>query len=337
MKPPPVQYADSSEGKVAYQVVGDGPIDLLWVPLGLGSLDSLWEYLPLERFIRRLAAFSRLILLNPRGMGLSDPFPIDTPLPLEEWITDYAAVLDAVRSEQNAELGYGLQGVGDMLRAATAPERVRALILVDSHARLLNADDYPWGFHAEILDGAFDVTIAQWGTGENLRLVSPDLADDERFREWYARTERGSMSPTALAVALRGVIRNLDVRSILPAIKAPTLVISHAEVPALPEARGHSRYLAEHIPNTRLVERPGMFAIPFLHDVEGTLAEIETFLTGTKGTLDLDDRVLATVLFTDIVGSTARAARVGDKRWGMVRKSMTRSPEKRSSASVAAM
>jgi class 3 adenylate cyclase/pimeloyl-ACP methyl ester carboxylesterase len=312
MKPPSIHFADSPEGKIAYQVVGEGPIDLVFSLGGRGNLDVVWEYPATERFLRRLASFSRLILCNQRGTGLSDPIPLGAPPTAEEWTMDIRWVMDAVASERAAYLATELGGILGILFAATFPERTLALALLNCFATMNRFDDYPWGLPSKALDRFEKAFVQAWGTGENLRVLAPELVDDERFRESYARLERLSMGPfTSRVVAT--TITNIDMRGILSSIKAPTLVISH-EGSSLARS-GHGRYLADHISDARYIERPGFWGLPWIHDVDWVLDELQTFFTGTKGVPSLDDRVLATVLFTDIVGSTERAASLGDHRW----------------------
>ena len=312
MKPPPVRFAKGPDGKVAYQVLGDGPLDLVLAPGPRSNIDVLWEHPQVERYFRRLASFSRLILFNLRGTGPSDPIPLGTPLAIEEWVSDLRWILDAVGSETAAIMNMEGSAPLGILFAATFPDRTRALVLVNTYATLRRHDDYPWGFPPQAFDRFMEVLIGQWGTGDVLDVIAPELAGDERFREWFGRLERASMSPSTMAL-LSHAAGSADLRGILPTIRAPTLVISHQGMPYL--RLGHGRYLAEHIPSARYVERPGFWGLVWAHDVDGTLDEIQAFLTGTKGTPEIDDRVLATVLFTDIVGSTKRAAELGDRRW----------------------
>lgn len=313
MKPPTVQYARSPEGLIAFQVVGDGPIDLVLLPPGGWNLDLMWDQPLLERYFRRLASFTRLILLNGRGTGLSDPISLGAPPTMEEWVMDYRWVLDAAGSERAAFLAVQDLGLAVLPFAAMAPERIAALALINCHATLVRKDGYPWGFRQETLDRVNDDMVSAWGTGALLRLLAPELADDDRVLEWYARAERGTVSPAVFQV-IRRWLSSIDVRGVLSSIKAPTLVISHTDDRYI--RLGHGRYLAEHIPGARYVERTGTFGLFWYHDVDWILDEVQTFLTGTRGTPELDDRVLATILFTDIVGSTERTASVGDRRWG---------------------
>ena len=311
VKPPRTQYAASPGGNIAYQVVGEGPIDLLF-HAGPRNLETIWENTGLDRFLRRLASFSRLVLCNYRGMGLSDPIPFGEPPTQEEWASDWLWVMDACGSERAALLAAGEGGGSIPLFAATHPERVRSLALIDCFATMLRHDDYPWGFPVETFDRFIAAYVDQYGTGENLRVSAPELVDDERFSEWFGRMERLSMTRATAKLAGR-VMSRWDTRGILPSIKVPTLVISHAGNPWVRPA--HGRYIAEHIPNAKYIERPGFWGLFWIHDAEWVLDEVETFFTGTKAAVDLDDRVLATVLFTDIVASTERAAQMGDHRW----------------------
>lgn len=299
---------------MAYQLVGDGPIDLLFA-IGIrgGNVDVLWEHPPIERYFRRLASFSRVILCNTRGTGPSDPIPVGTSPTFEEEASDFRWVLDAVGSDRAAVSALEGGGWGALLFAAAFPERTLSLALVNCFATMRRHDDYPWGFPAQTLESFNAAFVDQWGSGENLRVIAPELAGDERFRDWYGKLERLSLNPATLkGFSIEGA-NNVDLRGILPSINVPTLVSAHEGHSWI--RPGHGRYLAEHIKDSRYVERPGFGGLPWLHDVDGTLDEVQEFFTGTRGTTDLDDRVLSTVLFTDIAGSTQRAAEVGDKRW----------------------
>jgi len=286
-------------------------MDLMFVPyFGRWNLDVVWEHPPLERFLRRLASFSRLILFNPRGTALSDPIPRGFMVP-EDLTFDARIVLDAVGSERAALFAVEASSAAALFFAASYPERTSALAILNGEAMRGRADDYPWGMPAHVFERFLETMVSTWGTGQGLDFMSPELAKDERFREWWARLERLSMS----AAAIGGYsVSRWDVRGVLPSVKAPTLVISHTEVPWI--RLGHGRYLAEHIPNARYVERAGFWGGVFwMEDVDWVLDEVQSFLTGTKSATSLDDRVLATILFTDIVGSTERAVEVGDRRW----------------------
>jgi class 3 adenylate cyclase len=311
VKPPPVQYASSPEGKIAYQVLGDGPIDLFFHAASR-NLDAIWDHPTMERFHRRLASFSRLIMCNFRGMGLSDPVPLAAPPTLEQWSSDIGWVLDALGSERAAMLGAAEGGIAVIMYAASHPERTQGIALLNAFATLRRAPDYPWGVPDDVRERLLGIWVSKYGTGENLAELAPELADDERFRDWYARLERDTMSPS-VSDRSQQVLSSWDTRGILSAIRVPTLVIAHEGSAWIRPA--HSRYLAEHIPNARYVERPDFWGLYWIHDIDFVLDEIETFFTGTKGAPSLDDRVLATVLFTDIVASTQRAVEIGDRRW----------------------
>jgi class 3 adenylate cyclase len=308
------RYATTSEGRIAYQVVGDGKMDLVLVPNWLTNLDVMWEDSHLERFLRRLASFSRLILLDKRGSGLSDPIPIGMAPNFEDSMMDIRSVLDAVGSERASIVGIEQGSFPSLFFAATFPARVSALVLVDCYARLVREVDYPGGMPAATYERFMRANVERFGTGRDLEFIAPELYRDERFRRWYARLERLSITPGAYETFNLGTISwPWDGRSLLPTISAPTLVISHAEHAWVrPE---HGRYIAEHIPGARYVERPGFSGLWWRHDVDGVLDEIQAFLTGTRGAPGSDDRVLTTILFTDIVGSTERAAELGDARW----------------------
>jgi class 3 adenylate cyclase/pimeloyl-ACP methyl ester carboxylesterase len=288
-------------------VAGEGPIDLVYIPSPPYNLDIAWDYPQLERLLRRLASFSRLILVNPRGTGISDPVPAG--ITIEEWTTDVNWVLDALGIERVALLSTDLSGLFSLVAAATFPERTLSLALVNSFATLRRTEDYEWGLPPDSLQQLLDHVTATWGTGDSLSLLAPELADDEHFREQHARLERLSLS-FATIKALAKLLNAVDLRAILPSIQAPTLIISHEGA-----SIGGGRFLAEQIPNARYVERPGFWGIPWLHDVEWTLDELQAFFTGSRGTPSFEDRVLATVLFTDIVSSTERAGEIGDQRW----------------------
>jgi class 3 adenylate cyclase len=314
VKPPKVHYAKGPEGRVAYQVLGDGPVDLVFVPfIGRNNLDVIWEHPSLERYLRRLASFSRLILLNVRGTGLSDRFPHAGSMGPEHFTTDIRTVLDDVASERCALFAVESSSPGPILFAATFPERTQALVLLNAIPTMLRRDYYPWGMPDHVYKRFVDLMVDNWGTGRNLDFMAPDVAGDERFRQWFAKLERVSASPGALEGAY-DVYAAWDVRGILEAINVPTLVIAHTDVHWI--RIGHGRHLAEHIPGAKYIERDAPWGgIFWLQDADWTLDEIQAFLTGTRGGPTVEDRVLATVLFTDIVDSTKRASELGDQKW----------------------
>ena len=296
---------------IAYQVVGEGPLDLVFVSGWVSNLDLMWEEHSYARFLHRLASFSRLILFDKRGTGLSDRVA-DADLPtLEARMDDVRAVLDAAGAERAALLGHSEGGPMCLLFAATYPERTVALVLVGTYARRLVGDGYPFGTEPERYD-AFLAEIADgWGGPVGLEARAPSLADDPRFRTWWSDYLRMSASPGA-ALALTRMNGGIDVRPALGTIGVPTLVVHRRGDRALP-VEG-ARYLAERIRDARLIELPGDDHLPFVGDQGAILDEIEEFLTGVRRQPAID-RILATVLFTDIVGSTERAVKLGDREW----------------------
>jgi pimeloyl-ACP methyl ester carboxylesterase/DNA-binding CsgD family transcriptional regulator len=307
--PPATQYAKSGDINIAYQVIGDAPIDLLYVAGWVSHLDYFWEEPSYARFLTRLASFSRLILLDKRGTGLSDRV---AELPtIEERMDDVRAVMDAVGSERAALVGLSEGGPMCTLFAATYPERTSALIMIGSYARRLWAPDYPWGATPEESQSFLDQIQRGWGGPVALARRAPSLASDERFRRWWATYLRMSASPGA-AVALTRMNFEIDIRHVLSAVHVPTLILHRTDDMAIP-VEG-SRDMAKRIPGARYVELPGADHLPFVGDQDAILDEIEEFLTGTRPGGDLDT-VLATVLFTDISGATERAMQEGDRRW----------------------
>jgi class 3 adenylate cyclase len=306
---PETRYARAGDVHIAYQVVGEGPVDLVYVPPQLQQVEHLWAEPRVAAFFERLARFSRLILFDRRGTGLSDP--IAAEVTLEDQMEDVTAVLDAVGSEQAALFAQSEGAAMAMLYAATHPDRTRALVLYAGMARVTGAPGYEWpGTAAERAERIAEI-FAAWGTGARLDMIAPSAAGDAALRSWFARLERLSASPGSLRL-LFDIAGESDVRHVLPTIAAPTLVLHRRDDEAI-DVR-HSRYLAEHIPNARYVELEGRDNLLVVGDSERVLAEVERFLTGTNIPPE-PERVLATVMFTDIVGSTATAARLGDRAW----------------------
>jgi len=311
---PETCYVDSPGGLIAYQVLGDGPIDLVYLSGATSHVDVRWEAPPAARFLRRLATFSRLILFDRRGTGASDPVSISALPTWEEWADDLRLVLDAVGSERAAIFAVLDAGPMAMLFAATAPERTRALVLGNTTARTRAAADYSAGFSDDYAEALLDQFARGWGTEEFTHVVNPSLGSDPVLRSWYAKYMRASATPRMATAQLRTIL-DLDVRSVLPTISAPTLVIHRRDF-----AFGHvdqARHLAEHIPGARFLELPGADASPFTPDSDAMVDVVEEFLTGVP-TAPAADRVLVTILITDLVASTERAAEVGDRRWRSV-------------------
>jgi pimeloyl-ACP methyl ester carboxylesterase len=312
MSPPPTQYAKSGDTSIAYQVVGDGPIDLVLV-LGFAThIELQWEGPPFARFCERLGGFSRLIIFDKRGTGLSDPVP-EVPT-LEQRIDDVRAVMDAAGSERAALFGVSEGGPMSILFAATHPERAAALVLHGAMARTTEAPDYPWGSPAKALRESAEEFIAPyWGRDAEgmIELFAPSFAGDPRALEITGRLERNAASP-AMVQQIFEMFLGTDVRDILPTIHIPTLVI-HRRGDRVVNWRA-GRDLAERIAGSRYVELDGIDHLPWAGDSDAVVGEVEEFLTGARSAAE-PDRVLATVMFTDICGSTERAAEVGDAHW----------------------
>jgi class 3 adenylate cyclase len=307
--PPETSYARSGELHIAYQVVGDGPVDLLWVPTWIWHVEHVWEDPMAARMLRRVSSFSRLITFDRRGLGLSDPRPGGGSPTLEEEMDDLVAVMDAVGSREAGVVAMLDAGAVACLFAATHPERTRALILFEAMPRMSWAPDYEWPPTREEREKYVELLRDDWGSGA--RVLAVTAGADPRFREWAGRLERLAASPgTATAFSRRH--SEIDVRPVLGSIQAPTLVMHRPDNEFVDNR--HSIYLAEHIPGARLLALPGRHALPFGPGQEEFADELEEFLTGARRA-GQSERVLATVLFGDIVGSTQRAAELGDTRW----------------------
>jgi class 3 adenylate cyclase len=292
-------------------VIGDGPRDLVWVPGWVSHVEAAWEEPTMARFFERLASFSRLILFDKRGTGLSDRVPISELPTLETRMDDVRTVCDAAGSEHAALLGVSEGAPMCALFAGTYPARTTAMILFGGYARRRQAPDYPWGPSTEQHDAFLNEMEQDWGGPVGLDVRAPSKMGDARFRDNWARYLRMGASPGAV-LALTRMNAEIDVRPILPTIHVPTLVIHRSGDRVIPVEAG--RYLAERLPNASLIELSGEDHLPWVGDVDAVLGEIEEFLTGIR-TQARADRVLATVLFTDIVGSTQRAAQLGDAAW----------------------
>jgi class 3 adenylate cyclase len=305
------RYARSGDVSIAYQVVGDGPFDLVYVPGFVSNIELMWEEPGLARFLERLASFSRLILFDKRGTGLSDPVPNDGLPTLEERMDDVRAVMDAVGSKRAALLGHSEGGNMCVLFSATHPERTTALLLVGSYAKRIRSEDYPWAPTVEERAREIEETEATWGSPEAFRAMAPSKENDPDFQRWIGRYLRQSASPKAAAALLR-MNTQIDVRNVLPTIGVPTLLLYRTHDADVHVDEG--RYVAERIPGSTFVELPGADHLMWTGDADALLDEVEGFLTGVRRGPD-PDRVLATVLFTDVVGSTETATRVGDRAW----------------------
>jgi class 3 adenylate cyclase len=308
---PTTRFAKLGNDRVGYQVLGDGPIDLVFLTGMSSHVDLRWEEPLNEYFLHRLASFSRLILFDRRGAGVSDPVPFD-PLPTwEQWADDMRVVLDTIGSERAAIMAWFDGGPMAMLFAATYPDRTAALVLAHTAARYVRSDHYPQGFPPEVAEQLLQMVEELWGTEGFVSIAAPSRSQDEGFRQRYARYLRAAARPREAAAQLRNLL-SADVRHVLPVIHCPTLVLNRSGYRLV--TMDHARYLAEHIPHADLVELPGTDGVLVTEHAGEILDRIEAFLGGIPGGA-VPDRALATVLFTDIVSSTDLAASWGDRRW----------------------
>ncbi|HET7875285.1 MAG TPA: adenylate/guanylate cyclase domain-containing protein [Methylomirabilota bacterium] len=308
---PETKYAKSGNLHIAYQITGQGPIDLVFVHGWISHIEHLWEEPSVARFLRRLGSFSRLILLDKRGTGLSDPVALDQLPTLEERMDDVRALMDAAGSERAALLGTSEAGALNLLFAATHPDRTAALILVNSYARLAWSEDYPWGIRPGDAQGLLRAVEEGWGKGVAFEALVASQSDNQSMRNWWARYQRLAASPGAAVTLLRRAY-DTDARGVLETITVPTLILHKAGDPFT--GTEHGRYLAERIPGARYVELAGVDHLFFAENTDRLVAEIQEFLTGVREAGE-PERVLATVLFADVVGSTEHAVRLGDRRW----------------------
>jgi class 3 adenylate cyclase len=308
---PETRYARAGDVHLAYQVDGEGPPDLVLADQWFSHMDAQWDVPPLATFRQRLSTFCRLIMFDKRGIGLSDPVPTQQLPTIEEWIDDLRGVMDAVGSQHAAivtNIGGALMSI---VCAAAFPDRVSSLVIVDGFARFLSAPDYPIGPPPGAVQQLLQGVEAGFGRGLMLDLFAPSMREQPGLRDLWARYERQSASPGS-ATAMVRLIYESDVRDVLPTIRVPTLVIHHRDVERLAPVYG--RYLADNIPGARYVEIPGTDNLIWAGDQDAILAEIQEFVTGVRPTPQ-PDRVLATVMFTDIVDSTITASTIGDRRW----------------------
>src|SRR5215216_1002070 len=323
---PETRYAKSGELNIAYQVFGDSPLDLIYVPGWISNVELNWEEPSHAHVLERLSSFSRLILFDKRGTGLSDPVPLDAMPTLEERMDDVRAVLDAVECEEAALFGFSEGGLMSVLFAATYPERISALVLYGTFAKRVRTPDYPWAPSPEDRAVELEELERNWSVRMDLDNLAP--SEDDAFKDRLATYFRRSASPGA-ALSLMRMNTQLDVRDVLRSIQAPTLVIHRTDDRDVKVEEG--RWIATEIPGATFVELPGDSHTLWAGNTDEVVDEIEEFLTGARRGPE-PDRVLATVLFTDIVGSTEQATKLGDRRWrelldqhhGLVRRQLER-------------
>ena len=309
MEPPEIRYTRSGNVVLAYQVTGEGPLDLVFVPGWISNIEMAWELPEFARFLARLSGFARLIWFDKRGTGLSDR--VAGAVTLEERSDDIRAVMDAAGSRQAALVGWFDGGAIAASFAATYPQRLSGLVIGSFTARAAPEAGQPWGINPSMMSVITKRVEDAWGTAAIAKLVSPSTADDPRFLAFWRRYERASASPGSAATMVRWNLA-IDVRAVLPAISCPTLVIHRKDISLVLAAA--ARHVAEQIPGSQYLELDGRDMFPFVGDSETVLAAIQEFLTGAPPRPETD-RVLATLLFIDIVGSTQTIGRIGDMAW----------------------
>lgn len=308
---PATRFAKAGDVRIAYQLVGDGPLDLVFLWGGQFIVDLAWEEPRLARFLRRLSSFSRLVVMDARGWGASR-FAGDEKSPaLETWADDLQLVMDAAGMGQAAVVGWSTGGSLAMFYAASRPDRISRVALIGAFARLLEDDDYPAGTPRSVFEAGGRSFVEGYGTGADIAYFAPSMLGDEPFRHWWARCERLA-NGAAAAQAGWEEVTDRDLRPVLPTLQIPTLVLHSRGDRFIPV--GHGRYLGEHIPGARYVELDGRDHFFFTEGSDQLLDELESFLAGSSGGLR-SDRALAAVLFTDIVASTDMASALGDQRW----------------------
>ncbi|HEU4873866.1 MAG TPA: alpha/beta fold hydrolase [Pyrinomonadaceae bacterium] len=310
-RPPETMYARSGDVNIAYQVIGDAPLDLIFVMGWVSHLEYFWREPSFARFLLRLASFSRLILFDKRGTGLSDHVPLNQLPTLEQRMDDVRAVMDAVGSERAALCGVSEGGPMCSLFAATYPEKTLALVMIGTYAKRIRDAEYPWGPTMEQREHFFEIMRKQWGGPVGIEERAPSVAGDPKFRDWWATYLRMGASPGA-AVALTQMNAEIDVRNVLPTIRVPSLVIHRTDDQCLKVEEG--RFVAQKIPGAKFVELPGNDHLPFVGDQDAILDEVEEFLTGVRHRVE-PDTVLATVLVARMVGIKERVESLGPERW----------------------
>ena len=311
--PPETKYAQSPNGAIGYQVFGDGPVDLVFVTQWATNIDNYWDEPTATRYLDRLASFSRVIIFDKRGTGVSDPVPLDNMPPMELWMEDILTVMDAAESERAVVVGDTEGGAMAILFAATYPERTRSLVLINAIARLVRGPEYPIGMPQHMLQPSADFFLAQHGTtGAVIDVTAPSVAGDQRFRRWWVKFQRSAMPPGMLEFGYKWQ-QDVDVTAALALVTVPTLVIHRRQ--NVYHRVAYGKWIADRIPDALWVELDGADSHPFhVGNYSEILDQVEDFVTGEVAHTE-SVRRLATVLFTDIVGSTERAAELGDEAW----------------------
>ena len=308
------EFASVDGARVAYETHGEGDLDIAYSPGVASHLDMAMELPRYRHFVESLNRFGRVIRFDRRGTGISDPTPPDSGESWEIWADDLRAVLDATSSSETAIVSTNEAGGAALLFAATHPERVRALVLFNTSSKFTLAPDYPQGHTPEVAQAVVDTVRTVWGTEQSVELLAPSQIGDEPFRRWYPRFQRAAISPTAMAETMDRVLR-MDARHVLAEVQCPTLVIHRSDYGVIPPAQG--KYIADQVPNGTFLTVPGADAVLITEGLETIVDAIGGFL-GRSPVTETDDRQFSTVLFTDIVASTERAATLGDQAWHRV-------------------
>ena len=309
MPAPRTLYAKSGDVHLAYQAIGEGKRDIVLVLDWASHLEAVWEQPFVQEFITSLNRYARVLWFDMRGVGLSDRVVEDAVAP-EDWMEDVRAVMDSAGSKEATLVAHGHGTQMALMSAATHPDRVASLVLINGFARFSRANDYPGGIPPAAADTLLEGIVQTWGTGVTAAYLGPSVASDPGVQEWYGRVERFAATPGTALAKMRAIL-SLDVRRVLPLVRAPTLVVQNRDDAFVRAA--HSRYLAEHLPNARLLERDSADHWP-LPDPD-LLGAIEEFVTGSRRQELETERFLTTVLFVDVAGSTERVSAIGDHRW----------------------
>ena len=311
--PPETKFAGSPKGAIAYQVFGEGPVDLVFVTSWATNIDNFWDEPSAARYLDRLASFSRVILFDKLGTGVSDHVPPDDMPTVDQWIDDIRTVMEAADSERAVIVGDTEGGSMAIMFAATYPEMTHSLVLINAIARLFGGPEYPVGFSENAMQLSTDIFVEQYGTtGAVLDYTAPSVADDPRFRRWWVKFQRSTLPPRMIEAGYKWQ-QQVDVTSALPSIRVPTLVIHRKE--NFYHRVEFGKWIADRVPDAKWVELDGADSHPFhVGNFSEILDHVEDFATGELSYTETNRR-LATVLFTDIVGSTERAAELGDERW----------------------